>query len=237
MAVMKKTGTLYLVPTPLGSDGVQGIPEVNRSIVRDCQYFIVESNKLGRRHILSMAPGKDLQACNIEIMNKETDPLEYRSFLDPAMLGEPICLLSDAGSPTLADPGSPLVGMAHLKKIPVKPLVGPSSILLALMASGLNGQEFSFHGYLSPQKNNLLRQLKDLEHRARMGQTQIFMETPYRNRAILVAALKLKPDTLFCIAADLTTAKETILTKTIAKWQETGWPDLHKVPSIFLLGY
>ena len=237
MSSPKKTGVLYLVPTPLGAGALASIPEVNRSIIVSTMHFIVESQKLGRRHILSMAPGKDLGDCQIEVYDKDSSPMDHLNLLDPVREGHDICLLSDAGSPTVADPGSPVVRLAHRQGISVKPLSGPSSIILALSASGLNGQQFTFHGYLSPRKKELQRQLRDLERSARNGPTQIFMETPYRNGAILEGVLKLKPDTLFCIAANLTTSNEYVQTRIIQGWLEKGFPDLQKVPSIFLLGY
>ncbi len=237
MTASKKKGVLYLVPTPLHDGGFNGIPEVNKTIVAGCQYFIAESMKMGRRHILNMSPEKEIDRCIIDLMNKDTDPFIYRRYLDPALAGFDICLLSDAGSPTIADPGAPIVLMAHKKGIQVRPLSGPSSVMHALMASGLNGQKFTFHGYLSFHQKEVLRQLRELERKTRGGMTQIFMETPYRNRSLLSQILKLKPDTLLCIAANLSSPHEFIRTETIKTWSDSTIPDLHKIPCIFLLGY
>lgn len=237
MTSMKKVGTLFLVPAPLHEQGLYSIPAYNQTIVERCQYFIVESQKMGRRHILAMSPKKDLDGCIIEIMNKDTDAFSYRTYLDPAISGFDICLLSDSGSPTIADPGAPIVQMAHIKGIKVRPLSGPSSILQALMSSGLNGQKFTFHGYLTAQKKDVLKQLRDLERNALQGVTQIFMETPYRNQALYSQILKLKPDTLLCIVANLSSTEEFISTKTIKAWREQSSPNLHKIPCIFLLGH
>ncbi len=236
MSDPKKRGILYLVPTPLAALAMDAIPTQVKKIVADCKDFIVESNKIGRRHIMSMAPGKDLRECYIDVYNKNTDLLELPNLLGAIEEGRNICLLSDAGSPSIADPGNALVRLAHLREIKVQPLVGPSSILLALAGSGLNGQQFVFHGYLSPQKKQLVKELKKLDRMTDTGQTQIFMETPYRNEQILTALQNLRPNTLLCIAAQLTGKDEFIQTKEIQTWQKSGLPDLSKKPCIFLLG-
>ena len=159
------------------------------------------------------------------------------AYLKVAEEGHDIGLVSEAGCPGVADPGSEIVRMAYAKGIEVVPMVGPSSILLALMASGMNGQQFCFQGYLSPKKPQLQSELKRLEQTAkRHQQTQIFIETPYRNQALVEMALKtLSPNTQFCIACDLTSEQEYVQTKRVAEWRKSTLPDLHKRPTIFLL--
>ena len=170
-------------------------------------------------------------------MNKFTDPNEWESFLNPAKEGHDIGLLSEAGCPGIADPGAVIVEIAHRIGIEVHPLVGPSSILLALMGAGMNGQNFCFHGYLSPKKELLPKELKRLEQLSTKNkQTQIFIETPYRNNQLIETALKvLNANTRFCIAVDLTTDKAFIQTKKINLWKKGKRPDFHKRPAIFLL--
>ncbi|MBK8502888.1 MAG: SAM-dependent methyltransferase [Saprospiraceae bacterium] len=233
----KKRGHLYLVPTPIIDGGIASIPEANRLIVSQCKYFLVESLKLGRRHVKAMVPTFDFNLTVFEELSKNTDHAELDYLLDPALKGFDICVLSDAGSPVIADPGSNIVQLAHRHGIEVVPLSGPSSIMLALMASGLSGQNFVFHGYLSRDKGTLKNDLKRLEQDARKGYSQIFMETPYRNTALFEQILNtLNGDILFCIAADLTSPKSLIKTQSIAQWKKDKTPDLHKRPCIFIVG-
>lgn len=234
--VTNKTGTLYLIPTPLGPDAIHPIPGYVVDQVKDCTYFIVETLKTGRRHIKAMVRDKDIDLCIFSEMNKHTPPEEYGFFLEPAKSGHDICLLSDAGSPTIADPGAPLVALAHRLGIHVVPMAGPSAIMLALMGSGFSGQQFTFHGYLSPKKDRIKSELKNLEQRALRGETQIFMETPYRNMKLLEILTEiLHPKTQLCIACDITASSEFIMTRTVESWKKQ-LPDLHKRPCIFLLG-
>lgn len=233
----KKSGRIYLVPTPLIEGVIASIPAANRLIVNQCRYFLVESLKIGRRHVKAMCPAFDFSLAEFEELNKNTDSSHLDHLLDPAKRGFDICILSDAGSPVIADPGSNMVLLAHRHRIEVVPLAGPSSIMLALMASGLSGQNFVFHGYLSRDKSKLKNDLKQLEQEARKGYSQIFMETPYRNTALFDQILHtLHGDLLFCIAADLTSPNNFIKTQSVTEWQKDKKPDLHKRPCIFILG-
>jgi 16S rRNA (cytidine1402-2'-O)-methyltransferase len=233
----KKRGHLYLVPTPLIDGEIASIPEANRLIVSQCSYFLVESLKQGRRQVKALVPTFDFSPAFFEELSKNTDPVELDRLLDPAKKGFDICILSDAGSPVIADPGSNIVQLAHRQGINVVPLSGPSSIMLALMASGLSGQNFVFHGYLSRDKGKLKSNLKRLEQEARKGYSQIFMETPYRNTALFDQILNtLSSEILFCIAADLTSPNSLVRTQSIVHWKKDKKPDLHKRPCIFILG-
>jgi 16S rRNA (cytidine1402-2'-O)-methyltransferase len=230
-------GSLYLVPTPLAENGTHALPEMNRQIMETCVHFVTETPKTGRRHVRALLPHKDLQSCHWYQLNKHTPSVEIVALLKPALQGQDICLISDAGSPTMADPGWPLVAAAHRHNIKVVPLSVPSAMMLALMASGLPGQQFCFHGYLPPQTNNLKKTLKKLEQDAHRGITQIFMETPYRNEKMLATALDVLQDhTALCIACDLTHKDEYINTRSVLSWKKEAKPSLHKRPCIFLLG-
>jgi len=232
-----KKGKLYLIPTPLGEDAVHTIPPYVIEILHRLDVFIAERAKTARHFIKATKPVKAFNDLTFHELNKRTSPEELTTFLDAADKGLDIGLLSEAGCPGVADPGAEIVKMAHRKGIEVQPLVGPSSILLALMASGMNGQQFCFKGYLSPKKPELAKALKRLEQEAkRHKQTQIFIETPYRNMGMIETALKsLSADTLFCVAADITLPSQYIQTKTIKEWRKTTLPDLHKRPALFLI--
>lgn len=237
MKINKNRGRLYLVPTPLVDGQTEVLPQSNHLIVRNCSYFLVESLKMGRRHVKAMVPDFDFNKASFEELNKKTDPTQLEELLQPALAGHDLCILSDAGSPVIADPGGNIVKLAHRKGIDVLPLTGPSSIMLALMASGFNGQQFSFHGYLNRDKNKLRNDLKRLEHEVKSGYTQIFMETPYRNLAIYNQILDcLSPSSLLSIACDLTAPTGYVHTKSIAQWSQLPEPNIHKRPCIFLLG-
>jgi len=230
-------GKLYLIPTPLGDNAVHTIPPYVIEILHQLDFFIAERAKTARHFIKTTQPTKAFADLHFSELNKRTLPEELSTFLSPAENGNDIGLLSEAGCPGVADPGAEIVKMAHQKGIEVVPLVGPSSILLALMASGMNGQSFSFHGYLSPKKPELARDLKRLEQMAqRHKQTQIFIETPYRNMSMIEEALKtLSPKTQFCVAADISLESEFIFSKKIKDWHKTELPNLHKRPAIFLI--
>jgi 16S rRNA (cytidine1402-2'-O)-methyltransferase len=235
---MMQKGKLYLLPVPLGEGGEEGIPPYVITQLHRLKVFIAERARTARRFISSTKPPHPIQELEFFEITKHT-PLEERlQFLAPADKGIDIGLMSEAGCPGVADPGAAVIQAAHEKGIEVVPLVGPSSILLGLMASGLNGQNFCFHGYLPPKKPDLMRELKFLEQRIfKHRQTQIFIETPYRNMKLIETALNaLSPDILFCIAADLTLPTEYIRTLPVAKWRKTKIPDLHKRPAIFLMG-
>ena len=234
---MVKKGKLFLIPTPLGENSVETIPEYVIEILHNLEFFIAERAKTARHFIKETNPKKPFSELHFSELNKRTTPEEIQAFLNPILKGKDIGLLSEAGCPGVADPGAVIVEMAHRKQIEVIPLVGPSSILLALMASGMNGQNFAFHGYLSPKKPELARDLKRLEQLStKHKQTQIIIETPYRNRQLIETALKtLSANTRFCIAADLTLPSQYIRTKKIGEWKKVQLPDLHKKPTIFLI--
>ena len=226
-----------MIPSPLGEDVVHTIPEYVVDILHQMDYFIAEKAKTARHFIKKTNPKKPFDQLTFFELNKRTEEGEWRTYLDEVENGNDIGLLSEAGCPGVADPGAQIVALAHQKGIEVVPLVGPSSILLALMASGMNGQSFSFNGYLSPKKPELARDLKRLENMSsKFRQAQIFIETPYRNNSLIEEALKvLNPNTRFCIAVDLTLENQFIKTKKIKDWRKTPPPDFHKKPAIFLL--
>ncbi len=234
---MPEKGKLYLLPAPLGPNAIHSLPQYLIEQLHQLEYFIAERAKTARHFIKATQPSKAFSELQFSELNKRTEPEELKEMLDPALAGHDIGLLSEAGCPGVADPGAKIVAMAHKKGIQVIPMVGPSSILLALMASGMSGQQFCFHGYLPAKKPELGKRLKQLEQQsARFKQSQLFIETPYRNGALLEEAFKsLSGGTRFCIAADLTLPSEYILTQSIALWKKTKLPDLHKRPAIFIL--
>lgn len=234
---MSKKGKLYLIPTPLGEDGNHVLPQYVKDIIHQLDLFIVEKAKTARRYIKTTGHPKPISELIFSELNKRIDYNEWSQYLKAAEAGTNIGLLSEAGCPGVADPGAEIVKLAHEKGIEVIPLVGPSSLLLALMGSGMNGQSFAFHGYLSPKKELIGKDLKKLEQAAQKGrQTQLFIETPYRNNQLVEQAFKtLSPKTRFCIAMDLTLPNEYIVTKTIGEWRKSKLPELHKRPAVFLL--
>jgi len=233
-----KKGNLYLIPTPLGETGFEaGIPLYNQQILQQINTFIVEELRTARRFLRKAGYTNDFEAVNFYLLNKHTPENEAVTMLENATAGENIGLLSEAGLPCIADPGNIVVRLAHSKGIGVIPLTGPSSIMLALMASGLNGQNFVFHGYLPIKPDERTRAIRELEQAATKGnQTQIFIETPYRNMAMLESILKsCHPSLILCVAADLTLETEWIRSMTVQEWKKEK-PELHKRPSVFLLG-
>ncbi len=234
---MGKKGSLYLIPNLLGdSEPLEVLPFRVKKSIDVIDDYIVENEKNARAFIKRVLPKKSQPKLNIFVLNKYTDPSEYSRFLEPCRNGISVGLVSEAGVPCIADPGAAIVEIAHRDNIPVIPLVGPSSILMALMASGMNGQQFTFNGYLpidTPARKKAIRKLEAL---ARNGTTQIFMETPYRNMKMLEDLLVAADDNRrLCIAADISLPTEFIQTKTIKQWRRTV-PDLHKRPCIFILG-
>ncbi len=230
-------GTLYLIPSPLGEGSLVAIPAQAVEVLHSLQYLVAEKAKTARHFIKRTNPPKPISEYHIAELNEHTPDAEIPGLLQPLLEGHDLGVLSEAGCPGVADPGAKLVALAHQCGAAVMPLTGPSSILLALMASGMNGQRFCFHGYLAPKPNDLANDLKRLEARsAKHRQTQIFIEAPYRNNAVTEQALRiLQPNTLFCVAADLTLPTQYILTKTIAEWKKAPPPDLHKRPVVFLV--
>lgn len=232
-------GTLFLIPVTLGETPVSKVlPAYNREIIVSLRYFIVENVRTARRFLKQTEPEINIDELTFFTLNKHTSRKDLSGFLQPVKDGFPVGVLSEAGCPAIADPGADVVALAQQKQIPVVPLVGPSSILLSLMASGFNGQNFAFSGYLPIDTEQRVKTLKTLEQRMiSENQTQIFIETPYRNNAMAETILKtLKPSTRFCIAADITLETEWIKTQSIADWKKQKLPDLSKRPSIFLVG-
>lgn len=230
-------GKLYLIPSSLGGDDIKAIwPAGHAALVNQLDEFIVENLRTARRFLRSAGYTRSFDEVQFHLLNKHTRPEELNGFLKNVLQGKDVGLLSEAGSPCIADPGQVIVAMAHRKNIRVIPLVGPSSILLALIASGFNGQQFAFHGYLPIDKAERSRKLKQLENAAwQHEQTQIFMETPFRNNQLMQDLTgSLRPDTMLCVACDLTTQTEFIKSQTTAAWKKE-MPDLHKRASIFLL--
>lgn len=229
---------LFLVPNVLSECDWQSVlPAGIKQIVTNTRYFIVEDVRTVRRFLKQVNPEININELTFFELNKFTQPSDLPSFLKPAVDGNDVAVVSEAGCPGIADPGADVVRIAHQKGIKVVPLVGPSSILLALMASGLNGQNFAFNGYLPVKPAERVKVLQELEKKAKFShQTQIFIETPYRNNQLLQDILKsCQPQTLLCIAADITGNEELIVTKSIQQWK-TAIPELHKKPVIFLLG-
>ena len=232
-----KFGKLYLIPTTLGmNEPLEVLPISVKKTVEELDFFIVENEKSARRFIKKIAPRKSQPSLRISVLDKFTTEFEAKSFIDPCFQGISVGLLSEAGVPAVADPGANLVMLAHMKKVPVVPLVGPSSIILAMMASGLNGQSFAFNGYLPIETADRKKSIKMFEKRSKeLQQSQIFIETPYRNNK-LFSQLKsvLTPSTQLCVAADLTLPTEYVKTQTASEWKGES-PDLHKRPCIFII--
>lgn len=232
-------GTLYLIPCTLGDDTqtAQVIPAHVINIARQLDYFVVEQAKTARQFLSALKPLKPIQELNFSELNQHTPAQELANLLLPLLAGHDLGIISEAGCPGIADPGADLVNLAHQRGIRVVPLVGPSSILLALMASGLNGQCFAFQGYLPIDELARKKTLSSLEaESAQRRQTQLFIETPYRNDKLFAALLaQCLPQTLLCVATDLTLCSESIQTLSIAQWRKITTPNLNKRPSLFLL--
>lgn len=228
---------LYLIPVTLGETAIsQVLPAHNREIILSIRHFIVENIRTARRFLKQTEPTIDIDGLTFFVLNKHTRAEALNQFLVPITEGNPVGIISEAGCPAIADPGADVVAIAQKRKIKVIPLVGPSSILMSLMASGFNGQSFAFHGYLPIEQAERIKTLKALELRVYTeNQTQLFIETPYRNDKLLEDILKTcRPDTKLCVAADITLDTELILTKTVAEWRKSK-PGLNKRPAIFLL--
>ena len=231
-------GTLYLIPSTLGENSPASIfPEYNLIIIKTLHQFVVEDIRTARRFLRKIIPGINIDSLSFNILNEHTRPEEVPSLLAPLLDGQDMGLLSEAGLPCVADPGALLVGFAHENGVKVVPLTGPSSIFLALMASGFNGQNFAFCGYLPVDKKERMLKIKELEAQAcHNDQTQIFIETPYRNQQMMEALTSTcQPQTRICIAFDLSLPGETILTYTAKQWNMNKWPDFQKKPAVFLI--
>lgn len=230
-------GKLFLIPTTLGdTPPLEVLPISIKKTIEDVSIFIVENEKTARRFIKKISPKKSQPSLEIFLLNKFTQPIELPEFLEPCLKGKNVGLLSEAGCPGVADPGADVVKLAHEKDIQVVPLVGPSSILLAVMSSGLNGQSFTFNGYLPIDKNERKKEIKYLERLSfDKNQSQIFIETPYRNNKLLDdICATVSGDTNVCVACDITLPSEYIKTLPAKVWSKKK-VDLHKRPTIFII--
>lgn len=235
---MNLTTALYLIPTNISDTPViDFIPEGNLTVIRELRHFIVENVRTARRFLKRCDPSIDISQLTFYELNGHTDLNDVSGYLEPLRKGEPIGIMSEAGCPGVADPGALPVSIAQTEGLKVIPLVGPSSILMSLMASGLNGQQFSFNGYLPVDQKEREHKLRELEQiSVKNNMTQIFIETPYRNEKLFESLLKiLKPSTQLCIAADINDPlKERIITKKIAVWRKEKF-EIGKCPTIFLI--
>ena len=230
-------GKIYLIPTTLGDcDPLDVLPQTIKRAVELIDDYIVENEKTARKFIKSIVPEKVQSSLKLSALNKHTEVSEHNQMIQPCLNGINVGIMSEAGCPGVADPGAAIVKLAHEKGIQVVPLVGPSSILLAIMASGMNGQSFTFNGYLpidSAEKKSTLKSLEKLSHDK--NQSQIFIETPYRNNKLLEDILQtLQPSTHLCIATDITLPTEFIKTARVQDWKKIT-VDLHKRPTIFII--
>lgn len=230
-------GKLFLIPTTLGdNDPLEVLPIKVKQIIDQIDTFIVENDKMARHFIKRISPEKSQPALKMFHLNKHTDAADLPTFLEPCLNGVNVGLLSEAGCPGIADPGADVVKIAHQKNIKVVPLVGPSSILMALMGSGMNGQRFAFNGYLPIDKGERKREIKRLERLSfEQDQSQLFIETPYRNNKMLEDLCSvLDQNTNICVACDITLPTEFIKTQTASQWKKNS-VDLHKRPTLFIL--
>lgn len=214
------------------------MPAYNREVILGIRHFIVEEVRSARRFLKRVDRDIDIDSLTFYPMGKHADAALFASYLRPLEAGEAMGVISEAGCPAVADPGADVVAIAQKKGLRVVPLVGPSSMILAVMASGLNGQSFAFHGYLPIDAAERVKRLKQLEVRAQQEhQTQLFIETPYRNAKLFETLCStLRPQTRICVAAGITTDEEWIRTRTVAEWRRQRLPDLSKIPAIFLIG-
>ncbi len=229
-------GKLYLIPTIISDDTQEKvIPTQVRVVLHGLQHFLAEDVRTARRYLSSLKIYDSIESLSIEVLDKDTQIHQLEELCAPMFSGKNLGILSDSGCPGVADPGALAARFAHQHQIEVVPLVGPSSILLALMASGLNGQHFAFHGYLPIESKEGAKTIKEFERESKQkNQTQIFIETPYRNNNIF-SALKtnLGENTLLCVASDITGLNEFIKTQSIKKWKESQY-EWKKVPTVFL---
>lgn len=237
--IAPRPGRLFLVPNLLGVVPPEDVlPQRTIAVARALKHFVVETPKAARQFIKSLQSEQPIQSIEFATLDVNTPPNRVPQLLQPALNGEDLGLLSDAGCPGVADPGALLVATAHRAGVRVVPLVGPSAVLLALMAAGMNGQQFAFHGYLPVPAEARIKALKALDDAvARSGVTQIYIETPYRNDALLAATLAAgRATTGLCVAADLTLPTEQVIRRPIAQWREAARIELGRRPAIFLLG-
>ena len=228
---------LYLLPVTLGETPIeQVLPAYNKEIILGIKHFIVEDIRSARRFLKKVERNINIDELTFYPLNKHTSPEDISGYLKPLMEGHPMGVISEAGCPAVADPGADVVAIAQRKNLKVIPLVGPSSIILSVMGSGFNGQSFAFHGYLPIEPNERIKRIKALEQRVYSeNQTQLFIETPYRNLKMMEDILKnCRPQTKLCVAANITCEGEFIKTKTVKEWQGK-LPDINKIPCIFLI--
>lgn len=234
---MNHKGKLYLIPVTLGDiSPFEVLPLSIKKVVERINHYVVENEKTARRFIKSVVPSKSQPDLVLYAINKYTEPSEIPTFLEPCLAGHDMGVMSEAGVPGVADPGADVIRIAHSKGIQVVPLVGPSSILMAVMASGLNGQNFAFCGYLPIDNSERRKRIKELENRSfNEQQSQLFIETPYRNNKMMEELLlQLHPETELCVACDITLPTEFIKTMSVNMWKKQV-PELHKRPTIFML--
>ncbi|MDR0386047.1 MAG: SAM-dependent methyltransferase [Prevotellaceae bacterium] len=232
-----KKGRLYIIPAPLSdSDVSDSIPAKVKSVVGNLKYFVVEDLRTARRYISKLKTDTPIEELNFSLFNEHTDITDVASLLTPVFRGYDLGLLSDAGMPCIADPGEELVQLAHSSGITVVPLAGPSSIFLALAASGLSGEKFSFEGYLPAKTPDLIKSVRKLEQQSRRdSRSRIFIETPYRSAGIFDTILNVcSPDTFICVACNITAADEFIRTLQVKEWRK-NIPELNRKPCIFIL--
>lgn len=230
---------LYLIPVTLGETEIgQVLPPYNHDVIVGIKHFIVENIRSARRFLKKTEKTIDIDQLTFYELNRHTDRKFIGEYLEPLKKGQPVGIISEAGCPAIADPGADVVAIAQNRGYKVVPLVGPSSIIMSVMASGFNGQSFAFNGYLPVEVPQRIKALKKLEQKVQNeNQTQLFIETPYRNAKMIETILNaLNPKTKLCIAAGITCAEEYIKTRTVAEWKKEKLPDLGKIPAIFVIG-
>jgi 16S rRNA (cytidine1402-2'-O)-methyltransferase len=233
----KNKGKIFLIPTVIASATENNvITRQVKEVIQNTNYYLCENIRTSRRFISELRLGIDIEKLNFEELDKDTEEPSIKTLLKPVLEGSDIGIMSEAGCPGIADPGSLAVKIAHSLNIQVVPLTGPSSIFLALMASGFNGQSFIFHGYVPIEEKERINFIKKLEKSAFQKQTQIFMDTPYRNDKLFDSLINhLDPRTYLCVAKNITAADEEIYSRTVKDWKQINKPSLHKVPVIFLI--
>lgn len=230
---------LYLIPVTLGETEIRNVlPDYNHDVIVGIKHFIVENIRSARRFLKKVEKSIDIDQLTFYELNRHTDRKIIGEYLKPLEQGQAVGIISEAGCPAIADPGADVVALAQSRGFKVVPLVGPSSIIMALMGSGFNGQSFAFNGYLPVDLAGRTKALKKLENKVyNEDQSQIFIETPYRNSKMFETMLNtLRPDTKICLAAGITTEQEFIVTKTVSQWKKGHNPDFEKVPCVFLIG-
>lgn len=233
---MNNKGCLFLIPTPIAAGtGDMVLTPHTRARLSQIRHFVVEDVRTARRYLSALKIYDTVESLSFSVLDKDTNEAELEALMQPALQGVDLGVMSESGCPGIADPGAAAARFAHRHGIRVIPLVGPSSIVLALMASGLNGQQFAFHGYLPINGQEMARAIREYEKESRMkNRTQVFIETPYRNRTLLTNLIRhLRPETDLCVAVDITGEQEFIATQSVANWKEHP-PELPKLPAVFL---